>query len=272
MKLMCLNGWGGRLHADLVAYLRASRPDVLCLQEVVHTPHAQKDWLTYRDTGIELPQRARFFDDVCAALPDHVATFCPAAQGDLWDGQEPVASQWGLATFVHRALPVIGQAQRFVHKQFSARGYGDHPRSRNAHAVRIHDPGRDRCMTIAHMHGLRDLDGKHDTPERLAQAERLRDLVVSVAEPTDETVVCGDFNVLPGSATFDVLAGIGMRDLVTARGFTSTRTAQYRKPGTFADYMLVNAPLRDARFDVITEPEVSDHCPLVLTIEGPGTP
>ena len=70
-------------------------------------------------------------------------------------------------------------------------------------------------------------------------------------------VVCGDFNVLPDSQTFDVLGQTGLHDLVTGRGFASTRNSMYKKPGTFADYMLVNAPLMDAEFDVIRDPEVS---------------
>lgn len=263
---MSLNGWGGRLHALLVAYLRSAQPDVLCLQEVVHSPGAAKEWLDYRDGDHVLPQRANFFRDVAAALPGHAAYFCPAARGVLWDGDVPVPSQWGLATFVRAELPVIAQAQGFVHKTYSPDGYGDHPRSRCAHAVRIHDHARDRPVTIAHMHGLRDLRGKADTPERLAQAHRLAELAGRVAEPGDALVVCGDFNVEPGSATFTVLAGLGLTELVTARGFPGTRTSHYRKPGLHADYMLVNDRVEVRGFAVVTQPEVSDHCPLVLDI------
>ncbi|MBW4708383.1 endonuclease/exonuclease/phosphatase family protein, partial [Roseobacter sp. YSTF-M11] len=99
MKIMCLNGWGGKLHEQLVPYIALSVPDVLCLQEVVHSPASDKDWLTYRDGDHILPQRANFFRDVSRALPDHTATFCPAAQGVLWDADQPIPSQWGLATF-----------------------------------------------------------------------------------------------------------------------------------------------------------------------------
>ncbi len=53
---------------------------------------------------------------------------------------------------------------------------------------------------------------------------------------------CGDFNVLPDSQTFEVLRDLGLTDLVTARGFTSTRNSQYTKPNRFADYVMVNAP------------------------------
>ena len=263
---MCLNGWGGKLHQALLPYVTSAKPDVLCLQEVVHSPETDKEWLTYRDGDHVLPQRANFFRDMCEALPDHRGTFCPAAQGILWDDDMPIPSQWGLATFVHKSLPIIGQAQGFVHKDYSPAGYGDHPRSRCAHGVRVYDDERGRPVSITHMHGLRDLRGKEDTPERAAQAHRLLDLSRQVSEPDDLIVICGDFNVEPGSETLGILADTGMVELVTGRGFVSTRSAHYKKPGKFADYMLVGQEGQVRSFHVIEDPVVSDHCPLVLEL------
>lgn len=266
MKLVCLNGWGGKLFAELRDYLSAERPDVLCLQEVVHSPGTDKDWLTYRDGDHVLAQRANLFREVAEALPDHVAAFCAAAQGSLWDGDAEVPSQWGLATFVHEAFPVIAQAQGFVHKGFSADGYGAHPRSRTAHAVRVWDHARRQAVSITHMHGLRDLAGKADTPERAAQVRRLLQLSDQVSEPGDIRVICGDFNVEAESDTLRFLRDRGFHELVTGMGFAGTRTSHYRKPGRFADYMLINRPEAARRFEVIYAPEVSDHCPLVLEL------
>lgn len=263
---MCLNGWGGKLYSSLLPYVAATAPDVLCLQEVVHSPATNKDWLTYRDGDHVLPQRANFFRDVCNALPDHVATFCPAAQGILWDEEMSIPSQWGLATFVHKSLPIIGQIQSFVHKTYSPVGYGDHPRSRNAHGVRVYDYENDRAVSIAHMHGLRDLNGKMDTPERAEQARGLLELSQQVSEAKDISVICGDFNVEPSSETLDILKDPGMVELVTSRGFASTRNSHYKKPGKFADYMLINSENAVKDFRVIYDPEVSDHCPLVLQL------
>lgn len=104
MEIMCLNGWGGKLHEMLLPYLTAATPDVLCLQEVVHSPASDKDWLTYRDGDHVLPQRANLFRDVCRVLPDHHAIFCPHAQGTLWDEEIELPSQFGIATFVHKSL------------------------------------------------------------------------------------------------------------------------------------------------------------------------
>ena len=57
-----------------------------------------------------------------------------------------------------------------------------------------------------------------------------------------------------------------MTELVTARGYDSTRTSHYKKPGRFADYMLINHVDAVKSFDVIYHPEVSDHCPLLLEL------
>ncbi|MEM1362692.1 MAG: endonuclease/exonuclease/phosphatase family protein [Pseudomonadota bacterium] len=266
MKIMCLNGWGGKLHEALLAYLPEAAPDILCLQEVVHSPATEKDWLTYKDADHILPQRANFFRDICRALPEHQAVFCPAAQGVLWDGSQQVPSQWGLASFVHRAHPIIGQVQGFVHKDYSASDYGDHPRSRSAHGVRVYDYASDRSLSVTHMHGLRDLNGKMDTPERAAQACRLRELSDQLSMLGDLRVICGDFNVEPKSETLQILADAGFSDLVTGCGFTSTRNSHYKKPGRFADYMLIDQEEAVRKFEVIYDPEVSDHCPLVLQV------
>ncbi|MCO6185521.1 endonuclease/exonuclease/phosphatase family protein [Rhizobium sp. L1K21] len=267
MKILTLNCWGGREHRALIDYLRDTQADILCLQEVIHTPNAEKDWLTYVDGATELPQRARLFEEICAALPNHNGTFCPAAQGDLWDGTQRHASQWGLATFVRKDIPVIAQAQAFVHGEYSAHGYGDHPRARNAHAIRVYDYDCDMPATIVHLHGLRNPQGKHDTPERRQQAKRLIALTRSISQDDRNVVVCGDFNVLPESITFAELQSIGLTELVTARNLPGTRTSLYPKPGKFADYMFVSKALEAAPFEIVRQPEVSDHCPLVLELK-----
>lgn len=266
MEVMCLNGWGGKLHENLLPYVKNAAPDILCLQEVVHSPTSAKEWLTYRDGDHVLPQRANFFREVSKALPDHVASFCPAAQGVLWDADQSIPSQWGLATFVHKSVPIIGQIQGFVHKAYSPVGYGDHPRSRSAHGVRFYDYKTKRAISVTHMHGLRDLKGKMDTPERAKQVQRLLGLSRQVTEPGDLVIICGDFNVEPASETLRVLADAGFSELVTGRGFTSTRNSQYKKPGKFADYVLINETDAVKHFDVVYDPEVSDHCPLVLSL------
>ncbi|MEC9343140.1 MAG: endonuclease/exonuclease/phosphatase family protein [Pseudomonadota bacterium] len=266
MHILSLNAWGGRLHERLIPFLAKTDPDMLCLQEVVHTPQSDRDWLDYRDDGMDLPQRANLFAETAAALPGHQAFFCSAARGDLFDGARPVSSQWGLSTHVRTNLPVIGQVQNFIHGDYAPDGFGAHPRARNAHGLRLFDHAAGHPVTIVHLHGLRDPDGKHDTPARQIQAERLVALIRRIWREGERLVVCGDFNLLPGSETFAALAELGLTDLVTSRGHTDTRTSYYEKSPRFADYMLVNEAVTVHDFQVVPEPEVSDHRALLLEL------
>jgi endonuclease/exonuclease/phosphatase family metal-dependent hydrolase len=264
MRIVSLNAWGGRLHEPLIPYLVDIDADVLCLQEMVRTQGADADWLVYRDHGIELLQRANLFEELKAALPAYDAFFLPVARGDLFDADRRFDSEFGLATFVRRTYPIIGQVAGFVHGEFSADGYGPHPRSRNAHCIRLFDYERGYPITIAHMHGLRDLEGKGDTLARRHQAHALVEIIRQVRQEGDRLVVCGDFNVLPDSETFKILGSLGLVDLVTSRGHDDTRTSHYKKQPRFADYMLVTSNVEVIRFDPVAEPEVSDHRALLL--------
>lgn len=266
MRIISLNAWGGRLHAPLMAYLRETDPDVLCLQEVTRTTGRADGWLLYRDGPLELPQRANLFADLKTALPDHDAFFAPVARGELFDGDVALPSQFGLATFVRSNYPIVGQALSFVHGAYSPDGWGPHPRSRNALGIRIYS-AESRCyFTIAQMHGLRELSGKEDTPARIDQAHALASVIDQLRQPDDGLIVCGDFNVLPESRTFEILGALGLTDLVTRGGFTDARTSWYEKAGRYADYLLVNDGVAVRRFDVVAEPEVSDHRALLLDI------
>lgn len=267
MRIVSLNAWGGKLHAPLLHYLAEINADVLCLQEITRSAAVASDWLVYRDGSHILPQRANLFAEIKAILPTHDAFFAPTARGELFDGDASVMSEFGLATFVRASLPVIGQATDFVHGDFSSDGYGPHPRSRNAHCLRLFDYRAKRAITVAQLHGLRDLAGKGDTPARRGQADALVALIRRIWREGEPLVVCGDFNVLPESMMFQALAELGLSDLVTFRGHTDTRTSHYTKEGRYADYMLVTADVEVRSFEVVEQPEVSDHRALLLEIE-----
>ena len=98
------------------------------------------------------------------------------------------------------------------------------------------------------------------------QARKLLNLSRRASEPGVVVILCGDFNVEPKSETLAILAEGGPQKLVTGRGFHSTRSRHYKKHGRFADYMLINREEVVKSFDVIRDPEVSDHCPLLLAI------
>jgi endonuclease/exonuclease/phosphatase family metal-dependent hydrolase len=179
------------------------------------------------------------------------------------DGQRH-RQDFGIAVFIDEHLPVIAHDSLFVHGSFT-----DHDvwpadgRPRVAQGIRVLDRCGGRAITVVHLHGLRDRNGKHDTLARCAQAERLVQLVTRLRESDDLTVVCGDLNLLPGSGTFSALGSIGLVDLVRD---ADTRTSHYSKHLRHASYLLVSAPDLVRSFEILSSPEVSDHRALVLKV------
>lgn len=170
--------------------------------------------------------------------------------------------EFGIAAFVAPGVTVLGDDADFVHGRFTE--HDEWPaghRPRIAHALRLLGDGR--TVTLVHLHGLRDPAGKGDTPARAAQAERLAGLVTRTRRAGDLVVVCGDLNLLPDSATFAALHGIGLVDLV---GTADTRTARYPGPVRSASYLLVGNPAAVKDFRILAAPEVCDHRALVLDV------
>jgi len=264
VKIVSLNAWGGALLDPLVEWVGGCGADVACFQEVTRTP-GLNGWTTFADDVRTLPQRASLFEDLRAALPDHQASFVVSDAGPIDDQSGRTHCQdFGIATFVHPDIPIVGTEARFVHGAFTEHDrWPSVDRPRVANGVRLVDREADRIVVVVHAHGLRDATAKADNPRRRAQAGRLLDLVARLKEPGDVTVVCGDFNVLPDSETLAMLKAFGLTDLV---GSADTRTSHYPKPGRHAGYLLVSDPDQVRRFEVVAEPEVSDHRPLVLEV------
>lgn len=260
MRIVTLNAWGGALHDELVAWLPTSGADVVCLQEVTRTP-GLTGWTRFEDADRTLPQRADLADDLRAALPRHQTIFLASDSGPVHDAEGGRHRQeFGVATMVTADLPVVGVDSTFVHGDFTEHDEwptGDRPRN----ALAVHVGGRPVCVVQAH--GLRDPAGKTDTPARRAQAERLAALVRRIRRPGELVVLGGDLNLLPTSETFAILAEAGLTDLV---GAADTRTSRYRKPVRHASYLLVSDVSAVKHFEILTEPEVSDHRALVLDI------
>ncbi|MFI1990611.1 endonuclease/exonuclease/phosphatase family protein [Actinoplanes sp. NPDC020271] len=264
MRITSVNAWGGALFDQLVAWLPESKADVVCLQEVTRTP-GLPGWTRFEDAHRSLPQRADLFDDVRAALPDHQAIFVASDSGPVRDDAGVGHRQdFGVATLVAEHVPVVGVDSTFVHGEFTDHDeWAADDRPRVALAVRAVDRAAGRNVWVVQLHGLRDPAGKGDTPARRQQAERLVALLRRLRGPKDLVVVCGDLNLLPSSETFGMLAEIGFTDLV---GEADTRTSHYGKPVRHASYLLVSDVAAIGRFEIMTEPEVSDHRALLLDL------
>ncbi|MDZ7914816.1 MAG: endonuclease/exonuclease/phosphatase family protein [Rhodococcus sp. (in: high G+C Gram-positive bacteria)] len=264
MKIVSINAWGGAMYDELVAWLETVDADVICLQEVTRTAH-RSGWSTFVDAERTLPQRLNLFSDVSAVLTDYTPYFVVNDAGPVTDGEGVELRQdFGIATWVRDEFPVVGLDARFVHSRFvdhTAWDVDDRPRA--ALTVTVRDRVADRFVSVIQLHGMRDPAGKGDSPIRLDQARKLVDIVKHVRTTSDVTVLCGDLNLLPSSDAFPLLAEHGMIDLV---GEADTRTSIYAKPVRSASYLLVSSTDAVGSFEIVAQPEVSDHRALALTL------
>lgn len=109
------------------------------------------------------------------------------------------------------------------------------------------------------MHGLWNGKGKTDTAERILQSQEIKSFMDSV---DGEKVLCGDFNLLPGTESVKILED-GMKNLIKEYDVGSTRTSLYTKPEKHADYIFTSPDLNVVDFKVLPN-EVSDHSALYL--------
>lgn len=264
MRVISLNAWCGTMWDQLADWVRACDADVLCVQEVTRAA-GRSGWVEYDDGEHAQRQRANLFADLSGLMPDHQASFVAHDSGPVLVDGHVCRQDFGMAVFVAAGLPVIGQVAKHILGRFvdHEEAWPASDRPRLAQGIRVWDRTAAREVAIIHVHGVRQTGGKGDSPARLQQAHRLAGLVNDFSADSDLTVMVGDFNILPDSATFDVLAEVGLTDLV---GDADTRTSAYAKPVRHANYALVSDPGAVIDLTVVTDPEVSDHRPLVLEV------
>ncbi|MEM9756888.1 MAG: endonuclease/exonuclease/phosphatase family protein [Pseudomonadota bacterium] len=267
LRIVSLNAWGGKLWGALKPWLQQLSADVLCLQEVTRAPEPSPAWLTYSDAERRLDQRADLLADVSECLPKHQAVFAPAARGPLSDRDgRTYLSEHGIAMWIAPDLALTAYRSLFVHGAYRQDGWGPEPVPRQMQVMRLAGRGAGGIV-VGQLHGLRDPSGKGDTAARMDQSLAVRRATSQMLRPGEAAALVGDLNLLPGSESFEIWREIGLRDLIAEHGVTDTRTSHYTKSTRFADYALVNDATVVRAFDVPSQPEVSDHRPLILSVD-----
>lgn len=264
MTLQTLNIWAGRVYEALLEHVKAQARsvDIFCFQEVYNSQELIYTRGEVWDGGLGLSQahrsRANIYQELERTLPEFHAIYHAAQSYTDHLGHTEDHLEYGLATFTKHSVPVQEVGEVFVHRtRDSIEGNDFSTLPRNIQYLRL--PYHRKLLTIVNFHGLWNGQGKGDAPARLVQSKKLREFMESCPGPV---IVCGDFNLLPDTESFQIIAD-GMRNLVDEYHVHSTRSNFYQKPVKLADYILVSPEIEVRDFRVLGV-EVSDHLPLVL--------
>lgn len=239
MKLMTLNIWGGHVEQPLLEFIQKHRDvDIICLQEVY--ANAPKK-ISTEDRKVNL----NILAEIQAILSDHTAYFRPV-----------VENIFGIGTFIKSKYEVLGEGDITIHNNPNYSGGGP-THSRNLQWLEYKGDGH--TYSVLHVHALWNGNGKTDTPDRLAQSQRIRNFMNAINTPI---IMCGDFNLRPDTESVSILEK-GMRNLIKEYDIQSTRSSLYTKAEKFADYIFTSPQIKVNAFDVLPD-EVSDHLALVI--------
>lgn len=240
MKLVQLNIWTGRITHLLEQFLRAEKPDILCLQEAIDLPKGDGViFLTVKEIQEITGLKNLFFSPVFTFnYMNRVANF---------------------GNCIITSLPIEKAETIFTNEQFMEKlDIADREvNMRNFQHATLRTPDGTALNIINH-HGYRIPEHKNGDEKSLRYCKMIADYSKTI---TDPLIITGDFNLVPESESMQQFEGV-TTNLVTKAGLKTTRTPHTHKTEV-CDYILVNDQVAVKHFEM-SDAVVSDHAALVL--------
>lgn len=257
MKAIYLNIWAGKVFEPLIAYLRAASPDTdfFCLQEVFDSPTART---------VSWGGRADIFTHLKNALPDHVPFHSVTVKDFDGDEQTDFPFLHGNAIFAKKNIPILSHGDLFIAGEHWTGPGTTQIFPHKLQYLRIETDGVPH--TVVNLHGVAFPGNKLDTPERIAQSQKI---VEFLSGEHDRKILGGDFNLMPDTESIRMIERADMRNLIKEYKVADTRgaIAHERYPEHnrqyFADFAFVSPDVNLTNF-TIPQVEISDHLPLVV--------
>jgi len=243
MKIIQLNIWQGKLGEQIIAFLRAEKPDFVCMQEV--NDLKGRSGYKFFATLEEIKTGAGFSETVMSP------TLSSRYMERELDYGNATLSQW----------PIVATATVFTRGVYKRRfdvetGDGN---VRNLQIVTVDIKGKK--LHILNHHG-------HHVPDTKAgNSETLRQMMLIAAEIDKidgPLILCGDFNLTPDTKSISVL-NKKLTNLSLVHKLQETGTVLSNIHAT-VDYIFVNDLVKVRHFKMSDE-VVSDHKALILEFD-----
>jgi hypothetical protein len=253
---MFLNAWGIKQPQHLFPFIAewAGAVDAFAFQEVFSS----------RADCVHDGALMNGYEQLVSLLPNHHGLFAPSASEFTYTGPVDFQTFFGLALFIRKGVHIQSYKTSFIAGDYNVPAMvSGKPRGpRNMQGLEIIHNGAP--LHIFNLYGLWTGGGKGDCPERFEQTHQI---LRHVNGTKGAALLGGDFNLEPCTRNIRILEIRGFDNLIKRHQVQNTRSLiHYPKMVRHADYAFT----RDTRatdFQVLPAHEVSDHLPLLVTLE-----
>ncbi|MBI2314878.1 endonuclease/exonuclease/phosphatase family protein [Candidatus Daviesbacteria bacterium] len=259
MKLISLNTWGGKCFKPLIEFIKQQslNTDIFCFQEMQDTISKVKQ---YRNI------RANLLTEFKQILPDFQVFYFPVIKS-FDDEANPINfdSTTGSAILVNNSIKITYQANYIVSQDQPFPKLKEDFSNLPTPLQFINCQINNKQYVIFNFHGRPMPGNKLDSPERLEEAQKVKEIIDQKNEA--KILLVGDFNLLPDTKSIKIY-GKNMRNLIREFDIRKTRSNLspfYGGPNfqKYADYTFVSSDIKVTKFQVPDMP-ISDHLPMIL--------
>lgn len=243
MKIIQLNSWQGKFGREIIAFLKAEKPDFVCMQEVN-----------------DLKGRAgyKFFatlDEIKEAAAFEHVFMSPAYSSGYMERE----IEYGNAILSNLPFTDTGTV-------FTRGGYKRHfdiekddGNTRNLQVAAV--KSGPKTLNILNHHGHRIPGSKAGDGETTRQMGIIAGIIDSLEGPI---IVCGDFNLAPDSQSLGLIND-KLKNLSVENKLTNTYN-QFSANHAVCDYIFVNGEIKVRSFEM-SDKVLSDHKALILEFD-----
>ncbi len=243
MKIIQANIWGGKLGQQIIDFLKAEKPDFVCMQEVndMQGRSGYKFFATLDEIKDEAGLGHKFMS------PTYSARYMERklSYGNATLSKPPFDSTGTIFTY------------REYIDNFDVERDGGNIRNLQVSSVKV----KGKTLNILNHHGYHIVGTKKGNDETMRQMRIVADVVRKLKGPV---ILCGDFNLSPTSKSLSLI-NEELTNLSLENGLKRTYSP-LSAMNTVCDYIFVNEAVKTRSFRVSDE-LVSDHKALIMEFD-----
>lgn len=243
MKIIQANIWGGKLGQQIIDFLAAEQPDLVCMQEV--NDLEGRSGYKFFATLNEIKEGAGLSHAFMA--PTYSARY--------------MEREISYGNAILSRLPFDSTDTIFTYREY-IRNFDvvrDGGNIRNLQIASVKVDGKP--LTIMNHHGWHVVDSKQGNAETMRQMRMIAEKIRSLRGPI---ILCGDFNLSPDSESL-ALINHELTNLSKQNGLKRTY-GPLSKVDEVCDYIFVNDKIKVNSFQMSDE-LISDHKALILEFD-----